>query len=241
MKNNLKDLWIVGAGGFGWEILSWVKQHPDNNKKWIIKGFIDDPLVNKDLSENPIVKYLENYQLISFDQLTSKDINNALFILAIGDPSLKEKIVLQMKKKEVEFLTFIHPSVIIGENIILGEGVVVCPNAIITCDSKIDDFVTINIHSAIGHDCQIGKYTTISGNCDITGNCTVGKYVYFGTHANLIPGTIVEDSAVIGAGTVGIKKVKANTTIIGRKLVVPNFLEKWYFYKILRFSLEFLS
>lgn len=38
----MKDLIIVGAGGFGRELLQWCKEINAVEPKWNIKGFIDD-------------------------------------------------------------------------------------------------------------------------------------------------------------------------------------------------------
>ena len=38
----MKDLIIVGAGGFGRELLQWIKDINRIERKWNIAGFIDD-------------------------------------------------------------------------------------------------------------------------------------------------------------------------------------------------------
>ena len=40
----MKDLIIVGASGFGREVLRLVEEINNNSHKWNIKGFIDDNL-----------------------------------------------------------------------------------------------------------------------------------------------------------------------------------------------------
>jgi hypothetical protein len=47
----MQELIIVGAGGFGRELLQWVKDINKVKQKWIIRGFIDDNL-----------KALDNYE-----------------------------------------------------------------------------------------------------------------------------------------------------------------------------------
>ena len=211
----MKNLWIVGAGGFGRELFFWLKHSPENGVNWNIAGFVDDPLVEKGIKGNPIEKYLKTYNLklkaFEDEKWTDKDI----FVIGIGQPLLKEKVINKMIKQGVQFLTFMHPSAIIGEFVEIGYGSVICPNCIITCDVNIGKFVTINIGSTVGHDCKIGDFTVISGNCDITGNCKLGQKVFLGTHANLNPGTIIEDGATVGAGSFGIGKVKKEKVVLG--------------------------
>ena len=39
---DIKNLVIVGASGFGREVLQWAKHCNAHYEQWIIKGFIDD-------------------------------------------------------------------------------------------------------------------------------------------------------------------------------------------------------
>lgn len=207
-----KNLLIVGAGGFGREVYSMLLNHPDNGEKWRIKGFLDDGKFNANLSNDPLMTY--DVKVINNIDEYKVEKNDA-FIIAIGEPRIKEVIVSKLRIKEVEFFSFIHPSATIGLNVNMGKGVIVCPNVTITCDINIGDFVTVNANSTIGHDSKIGDYSTLSGHCDVTGYCELGKSVFMGSHASVVPKTKVENYAVIGAGSLGIRKVKAHTTILG--------------------------
>ena len=40
----MKNLYIVGAGGFGREVYAWLLDLPECNFEWQIKGFLDDNL-----------------------------------------------------------------------------------------------------------------------------------------------------------------------------------------------------
>jgi sugar O-acyltransferase (sialic acid O-acetyltransferase NeuD family) len=202
-----KQLIIVGAGGFGREVYSWLTQHPENNNKWTIKGFIDDnaeALLNLEYSVGIIGK-ITGY--------IPKE--NELLVLGIGVPKTKERIVKYLKERKAQFYTLIHPTSILGTNVKIGEGAIICPYSLLTNDINVGDFVTINANSTVGHDVSINDFTTLSGHCDVTGHCKVGKGVFMGSHATVTPKTVVEDYAFIGAGSVGIRKVKANTTILG--------------------------
>lgn len=209
---NKKNILIVGAGGFGREVYSWLLHHPNYNKEWIIKGFLDDGKAGCDLSDDP----LKNYELKVISTIDNYKIeSDDIFIVTVGEPKTKELIVSKLKQKKAEFFNYIHPSAVIGQNVRLGIGIIICPNVTITCDIDIDDFVLVNANSTIGHDAKIGSYSTLCGHSDVTGSCVLGRGVFMGSHASVVPKTIVEDYAVIGAGSVGLRKVKAHTTIFG--------------------------
>ena len=37
----MKNLLIIGASGFGREVLTWVLDHPRNGVDWQVRGFLD--------------------------------------------------------------------------------------------------------------------------------------------------------------------------------------------------------
>lgn len=213
MSFYLDNILIIGAGGFGREIYSWLVQHKDHGIRWMVKGFLDDVKANGNISpKDPLndypVKVLGSIDDYSFEK-------NDFCVVAIGDPRSRESVVAKLDKKNANYFSFVHQTVIKGENTIIGKGCIICPNVTISCDAEIGDFVVLNIASTVGHDVKIKEFATLSGHADITGYCKVGRGVFMGTHAALTPKTEVEDYAVIGAGTVGIRRVKANTTILG--------------------------
>ena len=53
----MKDIIIVGAGGFGRELLQWIKDINKVENKWNIKGFIDDNI-------NALSEYMCDYEVI---------------------------------------------------------------------------------------------------------------------------------------------------------------------------------
>jgi sugar O-acyltransferase (sialic acid O-acetyltransferase NeuD family) len=203
----MKRVLIVGAGGFGREVLSYCSEHPANGREWRIGGFIDDNGGAMERWNNvyPVVASIASYE----------PSENDLLICAIGQPSLKRRICSELLAKGANFGSFIHPRAVVGMNVKLGVGVVLCPNVILTCDIVVGNFVAINCSSSLGHDSTVGGYTTINGACEITGGVQLGEGVFVGARAVVIPGLSIEDDAVIGAGSVVIQNVKAGETVFG--------------------------
>lgn len=213
----VKNLIIVGAGGFGREVYSYLKQDSKNNIEWTIKGFIDDVKFsnyNDNHSNYRILNTIMDYEIET----------NDIFVIAITDPSGKELVVKKLEEKNADFFTYVSDRAFIGENVSIGNGAVISPNVILTCDIKIGDFVTFNCNSTVGHDAIIGDYTTINSFCSITGNSKVDKYVFFGSHSFTLPSSTIGERAVIGAGSLVLRRVMANTSVMGtpaKKVVIP--------------------
>ncbi len=200
-------LLIIGAGGFGREILAWAQDVPREQRNWEIGGFLD---------ANPAA--LSDYECkvpIFADPLSYQPIEGDRFVCAIGDPKTKLRICKTLKERGAEFITLVHPSAVIGNRCTLGEGCIMCPGSVLTADVKIHDFVTLNVKASVGHDAIVGEGSTLSGHVDITGFAQVGIGVFLGSHAVVLPKMKVGDYATVGAGSVVVKKVKPGTTVFG--------------------------
>lgn len=204
----MKNLIIVGAGGFGREVLSYLSDIKDRQNTWMIKGFIDDNL-------NVLNNYNCEYEIINTIGKYIPE-HNDIFVMAIGLPTeSKLEIGNYLLEKGAKFVNIIHPTARVDKRASLGIGCVVAPFAGISCDVSIGKFVTINAYSSVGHDSIIGDGSTISSYASIAGNVKIGKGVSVGLHGCILPGCKVGDFAVIGAGSVVVKNVKPRSTIIG--------------------------
>lgn len=96
-----------------------------------------------------------------------------------------------------------------------GKGIIICPQVAISCDIVIGNYVTINMQSTIGHDSIIEDWCQINTNCGINGYNHFHKSVFMGGNAVTLPHVEVGEYAVIGAGSVVLKKVKASETVFG--------------------------
>lgn len=196
----MKKLIIIGAGGFGRELLQWIKDINENNPTWEIAGFIDDDINMLDGVEcdYPVIGRLS-------DWLPKEDEE---FALAIGRPATKEKVVKMMKDKGAVFAQVIHPTATLTEFSKYGEGLVMFPQSKLSVNSRVGDFVTI-LSSGIGHDVEVGDYTTISGMCSVLRNVKIGKRVFLASNVAITNDVNIGDDAYIGIGSIVMKDIEA--------------------------------
>lgn len=201
------DLIIIGAGGLGREVYSWLSQEIKEKQNYKIKGFIDDNPNSLDDFEYPVkvISTINNYRPNPEEKL----------VLSILNTETKKRIVESLSQREAKFYKLIHPTSILGTNVKLGKGCVICPNCILTNDIQIGDFVFINTSSTIGHDTVIGDFTSINGKVEITGKVKVGSGCSFGVGAKVIPGRSIGNNVVVGAGSIVIRNFGNNITIFG--------------------------
>ena len=202
----MKDLIIVGASGFGRELVQWIEDINKETPQWNILGFIDD---NPDALQGCRC----DYKIIgSIKEWEPKE--DEYFACALAFPEVKCKVVTMLKEKGAKFATLIHPTALINKYAEIGEGVVVTPRSNINADAKVGDFVSI-LGSGIGHDATVGNWSTLSGRCSINGHVTIGEKVYVACGVSIAPSKKIGDGATVGIGSVVIKNVKAGTTVFG--------------------------
>ena len=203
----VKKLFIVGAGGFGREVLSWARDCESWGTEWNFCGFLDDDqnALEGLLDDNAVADTIESYQ----------PSDDHLLIIGLADPRTKKRVIEELSERGALFTSMIHPSVIIGQQVRLGKGAVLCPHSVITCDVNIGDYLSMNLHTSIGHDARVGDYCHMNSYSEITGRCTIGNGVLFGSHAFILPGKKVGDLATVGAGSVVVRSVLEGRTVFG--------------------------
>ena len=202
----MKKIYIVGAGGFGRELLWWIKDVNKVTPTWEIMGFLDDDATALD-------GYECDYKVVgSIKDWEPKE--DEEFALALGSPALKRKISMLLKSKGANFATVIHPTAMLSEFAHHGEGFIMFPYSKLSANSTVGDFVTL-LSSPIGHDTVIGDYTVISGNCNVVRNVVIGKDVFLAAGVCIAQDVHIGDGAYLGLGSVVLKDVSAGDTVFG--------------------------
>lgn len=202
----MKDIVIIGAGGFGREVAWLIEDINKVNKEWNIIGFVDD-------DESLLGKEINGYKVIGNVEWLK---NQSLYVVnAIGDPIIKRQITERLDYSKNKYPVLIHPSVIYSDRVKFGEGSIVCAGNIITVDVQIGKHVIVNLDCTIGHDAIIGDYSTILPSTNISGFVRIKECVSIGTGAAIIQGITIGENTVIGAGAVVVKDLPDNCTAVG--------------------------
>ena len=202
----MKDIVIIGAGGFGREV-AWLIEDINNAKpEWNILGFVDD-------TEFLQGKRINEYEVIGdIDWIINQEIN---VVVAIGDPVGKKKVIERMKESRNRYPVLIHPSVVYSKSVNFGEGTIICAGNIVTVNIEIGKHVIVNLDCTIGHDANIGDYSTILPSVNISGFVKIEECVSIGTGSAIIQGVNIGENTIVGAGAVVVKNLPANCTAVG--------------------------
>lgn len=205
----MKNLYIIGAGGFGREVAWLVERINGVNKEWNLKGFIDDNESVHNTTEGGYqVKggcdYLINLQ------------EEVWVCCAVGNANVREKIISKFSDcQHIKWAILIDPSVIQSKRVVVGEGTIICAGTIITVDIEIGKHVIINLDCTIGHDDVIEDFVTIYPSVNVSGNVYVERNVELGTGTQIIQGKKIGRNTIVGAGSVVVKDLPEKCTVVG--------------------------
>lgn len=201
----MKDIIIVGAGGFGREAFYLIQAINQVEPQFNVIGFLDDnpnALDGKKI-DCPILGKVCDWQP------TEKEV----YAMGIASPKTKEKVANILVGKGAKFATLIHPAALVNKDAIIGIGCVIGGRSSVGALTRVGDFVHV-AGSMVGQDALIDDYSTTTGFANIT-NALIGKRVFVGSHAVVLNGKKVGDDAFICAGSIVFNNVKAGTKVIG--------------------------
>lgn len=207
--SELKELYIIGAGGFGREVAWLVERINEYKPTWNLKGFIDD---NKELREKTVGSYPVVGKIK--DLLT---INTETWVVcAVGSAKMRKEIIQSLDSNPfLRYATLIDPSVICSNRIVIGDGSIICAGTILTVDITIGKHVIINLDCTLGHDAIVSDFSTIYPGVNVSGGVSLGKCVELGTGSRIIQGLNINDNVIIGAGAVVVRNIQEEGTYVG--------------------------
>jgi len=204
----MKKIVIIGAGGFGREVMEIFKDDNKIEKKWDLYGFVDD---NSEIHG----KEINGFPVLGGFQWLIENGSNLGCVIAVGDTEAKKTIVDKLKDSNVEYVNAIHPSVIMSEFVELGKGVIIGAGSILTVNIKIGNHVIINLNCTIGHDSVIEDYCSMMPTVKINGDNKIHEGVYIGTGATFIHQISVGAWSTIGAGSLVLKDIPEKVVAVG--------------------------
>lgn len=202
----MKDLVIIGAGGFGREVAELVCRINQNRPTWNLLGFLDE---NK-----AIGSAVGKYSVLGNLEWLDNHIN-VFVACAVGTGHLRKNIMEKLSKKTLRIATLIDPSVIITGRCLMGEGSIICAGSILTTDIKLGKYVIINLSCTVGHDTILHDFCTVHPGVNISGQVEIDECVDFGTGTKVIQGKHICKNVTFGAGSVIVTDIEEPGTYVG--------------------------
>lgn len=194
---------IVGAGGFGREVRTWVRDAWEG-RGYGFAGFLDAD-ASRGGPEGTVVGDPDTYRPMPGDGL----------LLGIGIPGIRRRLAEALTARGGRFLTLVHPTAIVAPSAVIGEGTILCPYAIVSAAATIGRGVLLNYHASVAHDASVGDYSALAPYATLGGFARVGADVFLGLHASIGPGRRVGDRSKVSANSAALADVPADTLVYG--------------------------
>lgn len=189
-KDKTKKLALIGYGGHAREVMMQMETR--------LPCFVGDEFYVAG----------ENFPLSKFDP------NKYSVIVAIGDSKDRCSMVKKLPAT-TSFFTFIHPTSIMGNDVVIGEGSFVGAYTIVTSNVTIGAHAILSRGNHIGHDTQIGNYFSMMPGSIVSGNVNIENSVYIGTNSSIREKINICDDVIIGLNTGVISNIVEKGVYIG--------------------------
>lgn len=136
-------------------------------------------------------------------------------VIAVGNNIHRQKLAEHAHGLGLRLPVLIHPHACVSPTAKLGDGSVIMAGAIVSAYARVGELGIINTRASIDHDCILGDCVHIAPGVTLAGGVTVGNGALIGVGACVMPGLCIGDNAIIGAGSVVIRDVPSNCTVVG--------------------------
>lgn len=203
----MEKLIVIGAGNVG----GYLSYNIAEMGSYEILGFLDD-----DIRKHHTIQY--GHKVLGGINLLEQfaKYENLNVVVGISSPEAKFRMVQRIEKNnQIKFPNLIAKNVWLSRNIELGYGVILYPGVSINYETKIENFVIMNMNCAIGHNCIIEQYSTLAPGVNLAGFTHLEQKVELGIGVSTKQNIQIGHSAIIGGQSMVIKNVDPHSVIVG--------------------------
>lgn len=194
----MKDLFIVGAGGFGREAV-WIVERINNAAQqplWNVIGFADD-------DPSKAKGNFEGYPLLGSVDTASKDHPGASVFIAVGGNDARRRLYAQLRGHD--FPALIDPSAQVSPTTEFKHGTLISVEAVVSVGSDIGKFAIISSRTGIGHDAVVGDFCNLAPGVTVSEHAIVGQDVSMGANSCVARFVTIPDGSTIPCGAAVLK------------------------------------
>jgi sugar O-acyltransferase (sialic acid O-acetyltransferase NeuD family) len=206
----IRDLLLVGAGGFARETAAAVQAINAVAQAWNLLGFLDDSpsLEGGTVSGLPVVGPIDSVH----------DHSDAALVLCTGRPDnyvSRRLIAERLGLPDDRYATIIHPGATLGAGCHVGAGSVLLAHVDLTADVSVGRHVAVMPQVVLTHDSTVEDWATLGAGVRVGGAATVASGAYIGSGACLRESITIGERAMIGMGSIVAGDVPAERLWFG--------------------------
>lgn len=209
----VEQLVVVGAGGFGREVLDVVEaiNAAAAQPAFEVLGVLDDHPSPENLER---LRHREVAFLGGVDDF-SAGAAPVWYAVGIGSPTVRRQIAARLDAAGGRAATLVHPAASFGFDVAVGPGSVVCAGVRITTNVVIGSHVHLNLNATVGHDSVIGDFVSINPLASISGDCVLEDGVLIGVAGVVLNQVRVGAGATVGGSACVVKDVPEGVVVKG--------------------------
>lgn len=202
----MKNIVIIGTGAVASELTMYLADIKDVK----LKGYLE--------YDYNLEKYYNSYH---YEMPVLGDINTYFpqeddyFLLGVSNVEFRNKAISIMQDKGGHFYTLIHPTALVANDAIIGEGCTLAPFCVIGPNTHIGNFNILTSYTAISHDCVLGNNNVFS-SVIVCGRVTIGNNNTFYIRSTVQPDLQIGNNNVIAAGMIVDTNLEDNSTVFYR-------------------------
>lgn len=196
----MNRLIIIGASGHGKVVVDIARL-----SGYTDIAFLDDAPGLEEVSGYPVLGAVSTFSTYSLDD----------FFVAIGNSDSRRLIQDEIASFGARLVTLIHPSAVVAQDVVIGEGTAVMAGAVINPSVRIGRGCIVNTSASVDHDCVIGDFAHISVGAHLAGTVSIGDGTWVGIGAVVSNNISICSDCMIGAGAVVVKSIYAGGKFYG--------------------------
>lgn len=205
----MKNLVIVGCGGFGREVLDVVAAINDVQPQWRVLGFVDDAPTARDIE---LVNRRGQTILGGVTDLAEH--SRTAYVIGIGSGKVRRAISGVLHAAGLPPATLVHPSATLGGDTHIGDGSVLCAGVRVTTNVHLGQHVVLNLNTTVGHDAHLSDFVTVNPLVAVSGGVEIGEESTLGTNSAVLQGLTLAPRTFVGAGACVTRHVPNPGTLL---------------------------
>jgi len=204
----LEKLIIYGNGRIAKILYQFAKKQYDVVAFTVDKDFIEEDTI-------------EGLPLVAFENIESEyAVDEYKMIIAVGYiqmNNIREKKYLEAKEKGYKFINYIHQSVDVHDNILLGENNIILDHVTLQPYVEIGNSNFIWSNSVVAHGSKVKDTNWITSGVVISGDSTICSKCFLGVNSTIGHNITIEDENFIGANTLITKNTQPKEVFISKE------------------------
>jgi sugar O-acyltransferase (sialic acid O-acetyltransferase NeuD family) len=204
---SLRQILVVGAGGHGQVVADIILAMRSAGDPVGLAGFLDDDsrLYGKAFLGSQVYGSVADVATIPHDGI----------VVAIGDNRTRARVTRDLKTKHEALFAVVHPRAIIGTDIEISPGSMICGGVVVNTASRIGEGSILNTGCTVDHHNVIGDYAHIAPGAHLGGDVAVGEGAFVCVGASVAPQRKIGAWSIVGAGAAVIRDVPDGVTVVG--------------------------